>query len=181
MDDGDYIVIKGFSTPKAMYRALWNNRDKIVVFDDCDSVLKNDTATNLLKGALDSYGVRRISWLTELSRIDDDLPKSFDFEGFVIFISNHRLEDMPQALVSRSLIVDVSMTSAEKIERMRGICQAVENDMTLEAKMEVIEFLDGLRDKIGDLNMRTFLKVCDLYSDDPADWRDVAEYMVTAM
>ena len=36
-----------------------------IVFDDCDSVLKNETAINILKAALDTNQTRTVSWLTE--------------------------------------------------------------------------------------------------------------------
>ena len=35
-----YRVIKGYSTPKGLYRTLYENKDGVVVFDDCDSVLR---------------------------------------------------------------------------------------------------------------------------------------------
>ena len=31
-----YRVIKGYSTPKGLYRTLYENKDGVVVFDDCD-------------------------------------------------------------------------------------------------------------------------------------------------
>ena len=48
-----YIVVKGYSTPKGLYRLLYENREGVIVFDDCDSVLKDPVSLNLLKGALD--------------------------------------------------------------------------------------------------------------------------------
>ena len=48
-----FRVIKGYSTPKGLYRTLYENKDGVIVFDDCDSVLKDPVSLNLLKGALD--------------------------------------------------------------------------------------------------------------------------------
>lgn len=183
-EDVDFVVVKGFSTPKSMYRTLYENRDRIVVFDDCDSVLKNDTAVNLLKGALDTTPVRRISWKTERSGSDEDLPEVFDFEGKVIFISNMTLDRIPQALLSRSIYVDVSMTAGEKIERMRAIAPQVKPSISLESKLEVIDMLEELNGQVKDLNLRTMLKVCDIRaglinSEDPERWKKIARYVVT--
>ena len=36
-----FRVIKGYSTPKGLYRLLYENKDGVLVFDDCDSVLKD--------------------------------------------------------------------------------------------------------------------------------------------
>ena len=35
-----FVVIKGYSSPKGLYRTLYENRKSVIVFDDCDSVLK---------------------------------------------------------------------------------------------------------------------------------------------
>ena len=161
--------------------ALFDNHDKIVCFDDCDSVLSNPTAVNILKGALDSKPERKISWLSEGGRIDDDLPKNFIFTGAVVFISNYRLEDVPQPLISRGLTVDLSMTPTEKIERMRVIAPAIDDGLTEKQKTTVIDFIDEHKDKVGDLNMRTYLKVGDIMKEDPSDWKDAAEYMITSL
>ena len=43
-----YRVIKGYSTAKGLYRTLYESNGMTVVFDDCDSILKDDVARNLL-------------------------------------------------------------------------------------------------------------------------------------
>lgn len=179
-EDYDYVTVKGFSTPKSLYRVLYENRDKVIVFDDCDSVLTNDTARNILKAALDSSPVRTVSWLTERGggEGDDSIPNKFDFIGKVIFISNLQLAKIPQALLSRALYVDVTMTSDEKIERIANIAPNLKPELDMTAKAEVIDFLRDLKTVISDLNIRTFLKVCELRIAEPSDWRDIAEYVV---
>lgn len=53
-EDKDVMTIKGYSTPKALYCKLYEamqiNKKMLVVFDDCDSILENDTAINILQG-----------------------------------------------------------------------------------------------------------------------------------
>lgn len=44
-----------------LYMALFINRDKLIVFDDCDSVFGNIDSVNILKAALDSYDTRMVS------------------------------------------------------------------------------------------------------------------------
>jgi len=43
-----YTVVKGYSTAKGLYRLLWENKDGVLVFDDCDSVLKDPVSLSLL-------------------------------------------------------------------------------------------------------------------------------------
>ena len=103
-----FTMVKGYSTAKGLYRTLFENNKSVIVFDDCDAVLKDPIALNLLKGALDSYGKRIISWNADMK--DDDLPRSFNFEGRVIFISNMEQDRIDQAIRSRSMMIDLSMT-----------------------------------------------------------------------
>lgn len=179
--EGDYVVIKGFSTPKSLYRLLWQHRDRVVIFDDCDSVLDHPVAINLLKGALDSYETRRISWLAEIKGDEDDLPQSFEFNGKVIFISNRALTDIDQAILSRGLYVDVTMTAQEKIERIKAISGDIRKDMSEAHKDEALELLSENAENIGDLNIRTYLKVLEIRHKGQANWRDLAEYVITAL
>lgn len=156
---GTYKMVKGHSSAKALYRTLWENHDGVLVFDDCDSIQKDMTSLNLLKGALDSSGERIISWLSE-GFIDDGLPRSFKFQGRVIFISNRPLETWDSAVKSRALTINVTMTKMQVIDRMRHM---VETDSFLpevskEDKRVVLDILDENKDQISSLNLRNLMK-----------------------
>jgi len=156
-----YRVIKGYSTAKSLFRTLYENRDSILVFDDCDSVLAFPDAANLLKGALDSNSERIISWNSEGRMGEDDLPRSFRFTGGVIFISNLNKEKIPQALRTRSVCVDVSMTLEQKIERMEFIVK--EDDFMPEADMSIknlaMKIVKQNKDKAREVSMRSLMQV----------------------
>ena len=122
--DYDYVTIKGKATPVGLYKALWEHNKKLIVFDDCDKVFKDDDAINMLKGALDSTGDGTISYASARNIVDDDglpIPKRFKFTGRVIFVSNVAREDFPQPLRSRALTVDLTMTPDQAIERLEEI------------------------------------------------------------
>lgn len=64
-ENKDFFIFKGRVTSSSLYQTLYMLRDeKIAVFDDCDEVLKDGNAINLLKAALDSGKTRSISWVT---------------------------------------------------------------------------------------------------------------------
>ena len=180
-EDVNYVVIKGFSTPKSLYRTLYEHREKVIIFDDCDSVLKNDTAVNILKAALDTTSRRTVSWVTERSggESEDSLPTKFDFIGRVIFISNRKLDEIPQPLLSRAIYVDVCMTAEEKLERMEGIAPQLAPHIPLEVKLETIAFMRTMVDRIKDLNIRSLLKALNIRTSSPEDWKDIAAYVLT--
>ena len=179
VEDEDYIIIKGYATPKALYATLYENRDKIVIFDDCDSVLKDPTSLNILKGALDSYAVRKISWLSK-GFIDDGLPSSFNFEGQVIFISNISLDKIDGAVKGRTLSVDVTMSVQDRIDRMTAIADKILPEFGMEIKLEVLDFIDEHKYEATELNMRTFEKLIRVSSayNGSSEWRDAAKYIL---
>lgn len=178
-DMGDYMYVKGFSTAKGLYRTLYQNRNRIVVFDDCDKVLEDKVAINILKGALDSSEHRYLSWNAELPA-DSDVPRNFEFKGGVIFISNKNQGDLDGAIKSRCTRVDLAMTTEERIERMEQILPNMLPHIPMDAKLEALEFLRDNAHVATDLNMRTLIDVCKLRHDNKPNWRRAAEYGITA-
>jgi hypothetical protein len=177
-EDIDYTIIKGYSTAKAMYRTLFENNGKIVIFDDCDSVLQDKVSLNILKGALDSYEKRIIHWNSEGFGGDDDLPSCFEFKGQVIFISNMERSKINQAILSRSLNVDLSMTKSEAIERMWTILPDILTEYSISIKEDALNFLEENQQIVKDLNMRTLLDVTKVRANIPENWEDAAKYLV---
>ena len=173
-----FRVIKGFSTAKGLYRTLFESNGMTIVFDDCDSILKDEVARNILKGALDSYSRRYISWMADMR--DDDLPKSFEFTGRIIFISNMSMDKIDQAIRTRSMCVDLSMSEAQKIERMEVIAQSEEflPEVSTSAKESALVFLKSHIGQIPNLSLRSLIQVSKI-SSRGGDWESLAKYILT--
>lgn len=173
-----YRVIKGYSTPKGLYRTLYENKDGVVVFDDCDSVLKDPVSLNLLKAALDSYDRRIISWRADMR--DEELPQSFEFKGRVIFISNLPSEALDQAIISRSMAVDLSMTAEQKIQRMQYLLDQPDfmPEYAKSLKQDALDLINSLRDSVKELSLRTLIQVTKIRKSAGAKWKDLAEYTI---
>lgn len=180
-DSKFYTVIKGYSTAKGLYRALYENRNRIVVFDDCDTVLRDPVALNLLKGALDSYDRRIISWNAEMSE-KDELPRSFEFRGGVIFISNLPISKVDQAIRSRAICIDLSMTAQQKIDRMGALVASPSflPEYGPEVKRTALAFLSRMQDRARELSLRTLIQVIKV-ADRGDNWERRAEYLLTAI
>jgi len=174
--EDEFVFFKGYSTARGLYNALYDNNGKLIVFDDCDSVLEDKVALNILKSALDSYDEREITWMAKMNK-SDDYPSKFTFTGRIIFISNKKKSSIDQAVLSRSLCVDLDMTSDDKINRMRHILSAVLPEYSMTVKLEALEFLDEVKES-ADLNMRTLIMVTKMADCYPDTWRDMARYMV---
>ena len=175
-----YTMVKGYSTAKGLYRTLFENNNSVIVFDDCDAVLKDPVALNLLKGALDSYGKRVISWNADMR--DDDLPRSFNFEGRVIFISNMDQDKIDQAIRSRSMMIDLTMSLDAKIDRMEYIAKSAEfmPEYNKVVKTDAMNLIKELKGEAKEISLRTLISVCKIRAANPADYKDLASYMLTA-
>jgi hypothetical protein len=174
-----FTTVKGYSTAKGLYRTLFENNKSIIVFDDCDAVLKDPVALNLLKGALDSYGKRIISWNADMK--DDDLPRSFEFTGRVIFISNMDQEKIDQAIRSRSMMIDLSMSLDQKIDRMEYIAKSDEFLPEYDAKIktDALSLIRSIKDDCKEISLRTLIAVCKIRASNK-EYKDLATYMLTA-
>jgi len=161
--DVDYYYAKGKSTAAGMYQVLWENNDKLIIFDDMDSIFKDDNAINILKGALDSGEEREISWLSARplkTPEGKDIPQKFDFTGRVIFISNLAQKSIDPAIKSRSFVIEVALSPDDMVGYIEGMFDTI---MPYERVSTKRYALDSIKDAAENnpkvqINMRTFIK-----------------------
>lgn len=187
LEDDDYIHFRGAKlTTTTFYKTLFDNSNKLLIFDDSDSVLDSDDRINMLKSALDSTGDERYVQYVSPAIEAMDLPTKFEFTGQIIFISNRAMKDISQPIISRSLSVDVTMNLAETFERMRFIVESEKDpeekkfkEMALLALQDYSKKTNGTRPK--DLNMRTLFKLSRIYknAESPEDTEDLVEYTMS--
>jgi hypothetical protein len=175
--DKDYIFVSGHSSAFGLYKLLHDNRDSFIVFDDCDSVFKDPKSVNLLKSALDSYAVRRVSWFSEKTDDKEEIDPYFDFEGRIIFISNLYADRIDEAVRSRSFCMNLDMTNAEVTEHMRNIVNLLEPKVPLAIKMEVLEFIDTISDCFEAYGLRTLMQAIRIHQGAKPgnDWRQMVK------
>lgn len=178
LEEKDYLFIKGYSTARGLYNTLYDNNGKLIIFDDCDSVLEDKVAVNILKSALDSYETRTISWSAKMNKADV-YPQAFNFTGRIIFISNKEKTKIDGAILSRSLTVDLTMTPDEKIQRMEYILPNILPDYELKVKKDALEFLSNKKE-ITNLNLRTLIMVSKIRNSYEDTWQDLATYMINS-
>ncbi|SVC15223.1 uncharacterized protein METZ01_LOCUS268077, partial [marine metagenome] len=90
-----FEFVKGAMSAIGLYCKLFNyaDKDNVLVFDDCDSVLQDDLSLNILKAALDSKKSRKICWNTDSFKLrNEGVPDHFEFKGSAIFITNIKFE-----------------------------------------------------------------------------------------
>lgn len=188
-----FEVIKGASSAIGLYKVLYQNADKnnVLVLDDCDTVLYDETSLNLLKAALDSSKKRKLSWNTDSALLRrEGIPDTFEFKGSVIFITNlkfdkvrGKIKDHLDAIMSRCHYLDLTMdTTREKVLRCKQIVQdgmLNEYQFTKEEEAEVMDFLIENKDKMREISLRMVTKLADLKKSMASKWKRTAE--VTCM
>ena len=184
-------VVKGSATPIGLYQTLYKYSDEncVIVFDDCDSILLDDVALNLLKGALDSGKKRTISWLSESSALRrEGIPDRFEFKGSVIFITNlkfdqmksQKLRDHLDALQSRCHYLDLTLnTMRDKLLRIKQIAKDgvlfADYDFEPCVQDELIDFMCDNQTRLREMSLRMAIKIADLRKMSVTNWKRLAE------
>ena len=186
--DDDFIMVSGAVSTIMMFKKMFQYRTKVLVFDDCDAVFRDENGRNILKAALDTKKVRRISYLKKSGLVFDPkdyemdpegefnmiengmVPAYFDFAGRVIFISNLAKDkaDPDGAIRSRSILIDVNPDDATIMERIKTLLPYLEpRDMAMEDKLEIYEFMKTA----NDVSMRTFVKAAGFKDANLPNWK----------
>ena len=166
----DWFLVKGRITTPELYKNLFIHRkNKIIVFDDTDSVWKDEGAANILKAALDSHDERILSWYSNRTtnvstmspekreelfynidaKIADDpgdgsikFPSEFVYDGRIIFVSNLSRDKFDDAVLTRSAKIDMTLSDNQMFSRIRSVLGNIGNpEVPIDKKEEILEFL----------------------------------------
>ena len=182
-------IEKGAASAIGLYKLLYNYSDKgnVLVLDDCDTVLYDETSLNLLKAALDSSKKRKISWNTDSALLRrEGIPDTYEFKGSVIFITNlkfdkvrGKMKDHLDAIMSRCHYLDLTLdTTREKMLRCKQIVadgMLVEYGFSKKEQEEVMNFMFDNKDRMREISLRMVTKLADLKKSMSERWTRMAE------
>lgn len=173
------VLVKGYSTAKFLYKTLYHCRNGFVIFDDADKIIEDKTAINILKAALDSYEKRVVTW-GAAGMIDDGLPRSFEFKGAVIVITNKQLRTIDKANRSRAALMEITLDTEEFIDLIEEKLPTMCLELAVGQRREVLEFIKDHKDKCIDLNLRTFQLLCKIRKSNlRGNWKQMAAHALT--
>lgn len=188
------LVVKGKIRATGLYRRLYDFRNDgdVLVLDDADEVFFDPVALNVLKAACDSDAVRMLSWESEAKLEDENgdlIPRSFEYRGTIIFITNHDLVEESKkrskiaphlsAMASRSVYFAVGLhTTRQKLIRIRQVVDASMPDLTRAEVTQVMVFIEANINTLWELSIRTALKVGTLLKSFPDSWEEDAKATV---
>jgi len=186
-----YTIVKGYTRPTGLVKLLYQYRHagNIVVFDDADSVFQDDIGLNILKCVADTTERRTVSWLSEGKLIDEEtatvIPRTFDFEGGIIFLSNLNFEHLIEkgsriaphleAMMSRAYYLDLSMRSRrDTLIRIRQVIRAgMLSDLPADHRDDVISFIEKNYERMRELSLRSAIKLAGLRKTS-SKWENIA-------
>lgn len=176
--DKDYYVCKGHSSPLGLYQLLHDHRDDLIVFDDCDSVLRDDLSANLLKAALDSYDTRVIHWHSNKAE-QMELESCFEFTGQVIFISNLSANKIDDAIRTRAFCYNLHLSPDEVHGYMKHIIADICPNVGLDMKKEVLDYLYQFRNVWNNYNLRTLIQAIRIRTGvrEGRDWKTMIQVL----
>jgi hypothetical protein len=173
----NHTIVKGYVRATGLVKLLYQYRNagQVIVFDDADSIFFDDVSLNLLKAVCDTTERRRVSWLSEGKLVDDEtavlIPRTFDFDGTIIFISNydfdamidrgHKLAPHLQALVSRSHYIDLGLKSRrDYLVRIRQVVkQGLLSHLSKSESNDVIAYIENNHERLRELSLRMTIKL----------------------
>lgn len=185
-----YSIIKGYVRSTGLYKKLYQHRfpGNVLVFDDADTIFFDDTSLNLLKTVCDTTERRVVSYLSEGTLIDEEsaerIPKSFEFEGTVIFITNldfdvyidrgHKLAPHMKALISRSHYIDLEMKSRRdyiiRIKQVIAKGMLAKQGLNFSEQKDVVDFIENNAENLRELSLRIAIKIGILRKTYPTIW-----------
>jgi hypothetical protein len=142
--------VSGYAKATGIFKILWNNRheNSVIVLDDIDSIFADETALNILKGALDSKKRRVISWNSQAEFVAKDRSNAPHY----------------QALISRSFYIDVNLnTPREFLLRVQDVLMntdmGFELGLNVDQQKIVIDFMKNNMNRIREISLRMAVKL----------------------
>lgn len=170
VEEKNLFTIKGKCTPRRLYLALYDYKDKgdIVLIDDADGLVgpkAPEDCINILKGALDSTSEKEGRLITYgvAGKITDDdgneLPKRFYYNGSVIIITNYNAGSLDTALRGRSYIQDIHFSTESVLKLIKILMPNLNSEtVTMKSKTKAYDYLIELLKSGMDMevSIRTF-------------------------
>ena len=192
--DLKFIFLSGTISPIKLYITLWENSEKnnIIVLDDCDAVVEDMEALNMIKAATDTKKIRTIHYNKKSTFLEENgIPNLFDYNGGIIYLSNinfaqeverkTNLAVHVEAFISRSLYINVTLNSSrERMLRIRSIIYSElfkqENKLLENTIIQIDLWLKENETKLTELSIRTAVKLANVIKEFPTNWEKIAKH-----
>lgn len=172
----DFFRVPGYTSPLGLYNFLYEKIDKLIVFDDCDIIFKDEHGINTLKSVLDTLPHRIVSWRSSSSLVS--VPQ-FEFKGRIIFISNMEPAKSTnvhfQALLTRVMTLMVGSSKEELLLHMVSKMPEIGKELTFAQRDEILTFLKDNYRQYNTLSLRLLVNLVGLRRYSATNWKALAK------
>jgi hypothetical protein len=79
------------------------------------------------------------------------------------------------------MMIDLSMTDDQKIDRMEHIAASDEfmPEYTMDIKQDALDLIRAVKDDAKEISLRTLISVAKIRAANPNDYKDLATYVLT--
>lgn len=199
--DCKHTIVRGTLSAVNLYKLGYKFRKagSVIVLDDADSIFNDEDALNLLKVMCDTSSTRKLSWMKESLALKDDdtgedVPRQFEFEGAMIFISNldfqtfvdegkNKYAQHFEALMSRSLYLDLRLHNRNElgvwVENVAKTGKIFDREnVPMSVREPILAFLRAHRENLRELSIRTLMKMCQMAKSNPSRWESIARVLL---
>lgn len=152
----DYIEFSGEISEAYLYRFIFENNGKLIIFRDLNSLLSGLKSVNMLKGMTETHGTRIIRKST-YNREDEELPPFYPCKSNFIFEFNtlhtNGMKEDIEALFSRGDYVNLMMSFDDIKDIMYSIAKTQEEREITDYLLQNYGFVG-----LNTLNLRTQAK-----------------------
>ena len=164
---GDYLFVSGHITPMKFYEKLYECKDKIIVFDDCE-ILGNLIIINMIKAGLNTNSGNVVDYHTSSSKMT--IPSSFEFSGQMLILLNKVPESNEhlRAIASRIQNWELKFSREQIVKIIHLIAHKGNNeefaDTTEEERVMIAKWLtEATSLATTNLNIRLYLQAVSYY------------------
>jgi hypothetical protein len=177
----DFVYINSYSTPVELINLLYQYNDKIIVFDDVETMFAlGSKVTNIFKGVLWGIGKdknRIVSYHTTSKLLR--APSSFEFVGKLIFLLNklpNKEDPLTSAMMSRSIVYEMKFTRDEILDILKEFSKLPYKELSEEERIKLFTYLVQNTDNSNtDLSFRTLIKIYDIYTHNKDKWENLVK------
>ena len=177
-----YSMKSGYVSPMALYETLYEEQAEgnVLALDDVEGIANDDRAAALLKGALEGQGSgdrRIVEWDSNSSKLDEDVPERFEFNGSIVMVFNEVPDGNAhfEAVKSRCMHYAMTLTFEERMDLIHEVAKAPYEGLDYRTRMEIANWL--IRHTSSDMDhvdLRSLFKCFDLYQSsvlDGEEWK----------
>lgn len=200
----NYTICRGQTTALCLYQKLYmfRNQGQFVIIEDCDGLLGNDIALNILKGATDpkfnniSWNTSRAGQLTHQTGPNSwqAIPTEFQFNGSVIIITNVSFDHLRKGKIAdhwnalKDRCVPWMIPSGDIMYQYARIFYMVtkgnllniddKTQLTPAQEQDLLEFLFSKLPSANRFSLRTAQTIAREMKSNPIGWKQLAKTIV---